>query len=90
MRLLICKDLEQNLLLEARPLEEDDNRKYYIIDNAPEMEYREGYYGKYALDENGEVYVEYVEIAPSKTDELQEQINDLQDMVMTLANTICL
>ena len=90
MRLLICKDLEQNTLLEARPLEENDNRKYYIIDNAPEMEFREGYYAKYALDENGEVYVEYVEIAPSKTDELQEQINELQDVVMTLANTICL
>ena len=90
MRMLICKDSEQNTLLEARPLEENDNRKYYIIDNAPEMERREGYYGKYSLDENGEVYVEYVEIAPSKEEELQEQINDLQDVVMTLANTICL
>ena len=90
MKLLICKDSEQNTLLEARPLEENDNSKYYIIDNAPEMEYREGYYGKYALDENGEVYVEYIEIAPSKEEELQEQINELQDVVMTLANTICL
>ena len=90
MKLLICKDLEKNILLEARPLEENDNCEYCIIDNAPEMEYREGYYGKYALDENGEVYVEYIEIAPSKEEELQEQINDLQDIVMTLANTICL
>ena len=90
MKLLICKDLEQNTLLEARALEENDNCEYYIIDNAPEMEHREGYYGKYALDENGEVYVEYVEIPPSKEEELQEQINDLQDIVMTLANTICL
>ena len=90
MRMLICKDSEQNTLLEARPLEENDNRKYYIIDNAPEMEHREGYYGKYALNENGEVYVEYIEIPPSKEEELQEQINDLQDVVMTLANTICL
>ena len=90
MKLLICKDLEKNILLEARPLEENDNCEYCIIDNAPEMEYREGYYGKYALNENGEVYVEYVEIPPSKEEELQEQINDLQDIVMTLANTICL
>ena len=90
MRLLICKDLDKNVLLEARPLEENDNSKYYIIDNAPEMEFREGYYGKYSLDENGEVYVEYVEIPLSKEEELQEQINDLQDIVMTLANTICL
>ena len=90
MRLLICKDSEQNTLLEARPLEENDNRKYYIIDNAPEMEYREGYYAKYALDENGEVYVEYTKIPPTKDEELQEQINELQDVVMTLASTICL
>ena len=90
MKLLICKDLEKNILLEARPLEENDNCEYCIIDNAPEMEYREGYYAKYALNENGEVYVEYIEIAPSKEEELQEQINDLQDIVMTLANTICL
>ena len=90
MRLLICKDSEQNTLLEARPLEENEKRKYYIIDNVPEMEYREGYYGKYSLDKNGEVYIEYVEIPPTKEEELQEQINDLQDIVMTLANTICL
>ena len=88
MRMLICKDLEENILLEARQLEETENRKYYIIDNAPEMEYREGYYAKYALDENGEVYVEYIEIPPSKEEELQEQINELQDVVMTLANAI--
>ena len=88
MRMLICKDSEQNTLLEARPLEENDNSKYYIIDNAPEMEYREGYYAKYSLNENGEVYVEYIKIPPSKDEELQEQINELQDVVMTLANTI--
>ena len=87
-RLLICKDSEQNTLLETRLLNETDNIKYYIIDNAPEMEYREGYYAKYALDENGEVYVKYTEIPPSKDEELQEQINDLQDIVMTLANTV--
>lgn len=90
MRLLICKDLEKNILLEARPLEEDDNCEYCIIDNAPEMEYREGYYGKYALNENGEVYVEYTKIPPSTEEELQEQINELQDVVMTLASTMIL
>ena len=88
MRLLICKDLERNILAEARPLEENESRKYYIIDNVPEMEYREGYYSEYALDENGEVYVKYTKIPPTKEEELQEQINELQDVVMTLANTI--
>ena len=87
-RLLICKDSEQNTLLETRLLNETDNIKYYIIDNAPEMEYREGYYAKYALNENGEVYVEYTKIPPSTEEELQEQINELQDVVMTLANAI--
>ena len=88
MRLLICKDLDKNILLEARPLEENNKCEYCIIDNAPEMEFREGYYSEYALDENGEVYVKYTEIPPSKEEELQEQINDLQDIVMTLANTM--
>lgn len=88
MRLLILKDSEQNTLLETMSLKETDNIKYYIIDNAPEIEYREGYYAKYALDENGEVYVEYTKIPPTKEEELQEQINELQDVVMTLANTI--
>ena len=89
-RLLILKDSEQNTLLETRVLNETDNIKYSIIEDAPIIEEREGEIGKYALDENGEVYVEYVEIPLSKEEELQEQINDLQDIVMTLANTICL
>ena len=89
-RLLICKDSEQNTLLETRLLNETDNIKYYIIEDAPIIEEREGEIGKYALDENGEVYVKYTKIPLSKVDELQEQINDLQDVVMTLTNTICL
>ena len=89
-RLLICKDSEQNTLLETRVLNETDNIKYYIIEDAPTIEEREGEIGKYALDENGEVYVKYTKIPLSKVDELQEQINDLQDVVMTLTNTICL
>ena len=89
-RLLICKDSEQNTLLETRLLNETDNIKYYIIENAPTIEEREGEIGKYALDENGEVYVKYTEIPPSKEEELQEQINELQDIVMTLANTMYL
>ena len=87
-RLLICKDSEQNTLLETRLLNETDNIKYYIIEDAPAIEEREGEIGKYALDENGEVYVEYIEIPPTKEEELQEQINELQDVVMTLANTM--
>ena len=89
-RLLILKDSEQNTLLETRLLNETDNIKYYIIEDAPIIEKREGEIGKYALDENGEVYVEYTKIPPTKEEELQEQINDLQDIVMTLTNTICL
>ena len=87
-RLLICKDSEQNTLLETRLLNETDNIKYYIVEDAPTIEEREGEIGKYALDENGEVYVKYTEIPPTKEEELQEQINELQDVVMTLANTM--
>ena len=87
-RLLICKDAEQNTLLETRVLNETDNIKYYIIENAPTIEEREGEIGKYALDESGQVIVIYEVKPKSKDEELQEQINDLQDIVMTLANTI--
>ena len=89
-RLLICKDSEQNTLLETRLLNETDNIKYYIIEDVPTIEEREGEIGKYALDENGEVYVEYTKIPPTKDEELQEQINDLQDMVLTLTSTMLL
>ena len=41
-RLLICKDSEQNTLLETRLLNETDNIKYYIIEDAPIIEEREG------------------------------------------------
>lgn len=89
-RLLICKDSEQNTLLETRLLNETDNIKYYIIEDVPTIEEREGEIGKHALDENGEVYVEYTKIPPTKDEELQEQINDLQDMVLTLTSTMLL
>lgn len=88
MRLLILKDSEQNTLLETRVLKETDNIRFYIIEDAPIIEEREGEIGEYALDENGEVYVEYTKIPPSEVEELQEQINELQDVVMTLANAI--
>ena len=87
-RLLICKDAEQNTLLETRLLNETDNIKYYIIEDAPIIEERENEIGKYALDESGQVIVIYEVKPKSKEEELQEQINELQDIVMTLANTI--
>ena len=88
MRLLILKDSEQNTLLETMSLQETDNIKYYIIEDAPVIEEREGEIGEYALDENGEVYIKYTKIPPTKEEELQEQINELQDVVMTLANAM--
>ena len=53
-------------------------RKYDITNKSWTDEY---------LEKNND---EYTEITPSEVEELQEQINDLQDIVMTLANTICL
>ena len=89
-RLLICKDAEQNTLLETRLLNETDNIRYEIIEDAPIIEERENEIGKYALDESGQVIVIYEVKPKSKDEELQEQINDLQDIVMTLANTMYL
>ena len=53
-------------------------RKYDITNKSWTDEY---------LEKNND---KYTEITPSKEEELQEQINDLQDIVMTLSNTICL
>ena len=53
-------------------------RKYDITNKSWTDEY---------LEKNND---EYTEITPSKEEELQGQINDLQDVVVTLTNTICL
>ena len=64
------------------PMTDFDNsylgRKYDITNKSWTDEY---------LEKNND---KYTEITPSKEEELQEQINDLQDIVMILANTICL
>lgn len=39
-------------------------------------------------DEYWEKNDDYIETAPSEVEELQEQINDLQDIVMALTNTM--
>lgn len=78
-RLLICKDNEQNSLLESRKLEETDNIKYTIVENPPEIEEVDGKIGYYALDDNGNIIVKYKDIPKSKEDELGEQVNKLKE-----------
>lgn len=76
-RLLICKDAEQNTLLETRVLNETDNIRYSIIENAPIIEERENEIGHYELNEQGEVIVVYEEKPKSQLDLIQEQLNQL-------------
>ncbi len=59
MKLLICKDNKSNTLLESRNLNETDSIKYLVIEDAPEIERREGYTGHYELDSNGQIIVTY-------------------------------
>ena len=62
------------------PITDFDNsylgRKYDITNKSWTDEY---------LEKNND---EYTELTPSEEEELQEQINELQDVVMTLANTM--
>ena len=76
-------DLSEEVIDEKMiPMTDFDNsylgRKYDITNKSWTDEY---------LEKNND---KYTEITPSKEEELQEQINDLQDVVMTLTNTICL
>ena len=91
-RLLICKDAEQNTLLETRTLKETDNIRYSIIENPPEIEEKDGYKGFYVLV-NGEVQIVYEEIQKVKTnEELEEEIKVLNQAItelsMIMASTI--
>lgn len=87
-RLLICKDAEQNTLLETRILQETDNIKYNIIESPPIIEEREGYIGEYGLDNSGDLVAIYEEIHKSETEVLQQRISELEEAIMVLSNTI--
>lgn len=85
MRVLILKDAEQNTLLEARPLQETDNIRYEIVEEMLEIENREGYIGNYALDDDGNLVIEYTEIEPTETELLEARLAQMQEEVAMLA-----
>lgn len=85
-RLLICKDAEQNTLLETRLLQETNNIKYNIIESPPIIEEREGYIGEYALDDSGDLVVIYEKIPKSETEILKQRVSELEETIMVLSN----
>ncbi len=87
-RLLILKDQEQNTLLEARLLEETANISYTIIDEPPEIEAKEGYTGRYALDEAGNLTVTYEAIPKSETELLKERIERLEQENISITQLV--
>lgn len=74
MKLLICKDFKSNAILESKNLNETDSIKYLVIEDAPEIEQREGYTGHYELDSNGEIIVVYEEIPKTEIELIKEQL----------------
>lgn len=84
-RLLICKDAEQNTLLETRLLNETDNIRYSILEDAPVIEERENEIGKYELGEDGQLTVVYEEKPKSQLDLIQEQLNQLIQSTTTIS-----
>lgn len=81
MKLLICKDNKNNNLLESRILQETDNIKYEIVENAPEIEKREGFSGHYVLNKNGEIEIEYIEVQPTKQELLEKRLSEMQEII---------
>lgn len=85
MKLLICRDVLNNTLLESRVLNESDSIKYEIIENAPVIDEKENEFGRYRLNEKGEVIVVYEEKPKSKLDLIQEQLNQLIQSTTTIS-----
>lgn len=85
MKILICKDTLINKLLETRALNESDNIKYEIIDNAPVIEEREHEMGHYELDEKGELIVVYEAIPPTIEEKMAEQEKLIADLMFEIA-----
>lgn len=88
MKLLICKDQEQNQLLEVRQLPETENIQYHIIEDAPKIEEIEGKIGKYALDDEGNIIVVYEEIPKTETEILKQRVSELEETIMVLSSNI--
>lgn len=83
-RLLICKDIEQKTVLEVRELNETENIVFEIVDNPPEPEHKDGFNYIYALNEKGELELQYKEIPKSELEELKEQVSKLTDIITEL------
>ena len=69
-------------------LNETDNIKYEIINEIPTIEEKQGYKGKYVLDTNGNITVEYTEIPKSEVDILKEENEQLQERMATAQEMI--
>ena len=84
-RLLICRDFEQKTVLSYDVLNETDNIRYEIVEDAPVIEERENEIGKYVLDENGDLQVVYEEKPKSQLDLIQEQLKQILASTATIS-----
>lgn len=76
-RVFICRDKEQNTLIEVRTLKETENIKYEVIE-APEIEEKEGYTGTYILNAAGELEIKYTKTdLTTKEKKIEESKNSL-------------
>lgn len=90
MKVLICKS--GNQLISAQAYDETENIKYYLISNAPQIEVREGFIGRYELNDIGQLVVVYEPIPPSPKDEIEKKLSDLEkanaDLMLIVAGLI--
>lgn len=84
MRYLVSIDSAQNKIVSYEQLQETDNIKYSIED-LPKIENKDGYIGQYALNSDGEIVVEYIELEPTENEKLQTRISELEEVVMQMS-----
>lgn len=77
--LFVYKDKAQKTVLQSIEYNITDNIVCEILTDYPKIEQKDGYYGYYALDDNGNVMVVYNESPKTEIDILREENEALQE-----------
>ena len=87
-KLFIYKDIEQKNILEMREYNTTDNIIAEVLSDYPIIEEIEGKIGKYVLDDDGNIIVEYTDIPKSEVELLQEENQQLEQRMCELQETL--
>lgn len=77
--LFVYKDKAQKTVLQSIEYNVTDNIVCEVLTDYPVIEQKDGYYGYYTLDDNGNVMVVYNELPKTEIDILREENEALQE-----------